>query len=240
MEAKGPKNEVRSVELARLSPHPDNPNRMSAGNFARLVRNIERTGRYEPLVVRPLPGAEGKFQVINGHHRLEALRRLGYDRADVVVWDVDDAQTDTLLATLNRLGGSDDPAQKIALLKRLSRDNNARQLARLLPYSAGQIKRLVNLRLPTAPAELNDREQLKPMVFFLTDEQRKTVETALLSLWVARLVDDRCRDSAGDRRGRGGRPGRQRRDFARHKAEMLMRMAQMVLDDAVVRQDGQG
>ncbi len=49
-------NSIQSIAIDRLIPHPDNPNRMSKANFDKLVRNIERSGRYEPLVVRPLPG----------------------------------------------------------------------------------------------------------------------------------------------------------------------------------------
>ena len=44
---------IQSIALDGLIAHPDNPNRMSSGNFAKLVRNIEQTGRYEPLIVRP-------------------------------------------------------------------------------------------------------------------------------------------------------------------------------------------
>jgi ParB-like chromosome segregation protein Spo0J len=48
-------NRVSRIAIDKLVAHPDNPNRMSKTNFAKLVRNIERTGRYEPLVVRPCP-----------------------------------------------------------------------------------------------------------------------------------------------------------------------------------------
>jgi ParB family chromosome partitioning protein len=118
---------------------------MSGSTFAKLVRNIERTGRYEPLIVRPYRRKKGRFQIINGHHRLEAIKKLGKRKAEVIVWDVDDEQTDILLATLNRLSGSDIVAKKIALLKRLTGKMNARQLGRLLPQTPGQIKKLTAL-----------------------------------------------------------------------------------------------
>jgi hypothetical protein len=46
-------NVIRSIGLDKLVAHPDNPNKMSKANLAKLVRNIERTSRYEPLIVRP-------------------------------------------------------------------------------------------------------------------------------------------------------------------------------------------
>jgi hypothetical protein len=172
---------IQQVAVSRLVAHPDNPNRMSGSTFAKLVRNIERTGRYEPLIVRPYRRKKGRFQIINGHHRLEALKKLGKRKAAVIVWDVDDEQTDILLATLNRLSGSDVVAKKIALLKRLTEKMNARQLGRLLPQTPGQIKRLIDLRMPKLPAPACGGPQApaNAMVFFLTDEQKKVVEDAL-------------------------------------------------------------
>ncbi len=172
-------NSVRPIGLDKLVAHPDNPNKMSKANFKKLVRNIEQTGRYEPLVVRPCPKRPGFFQVINGHHRMRALTTLGRKNADVVVWDVDDNQTDILLATLNRLNGSDDLSKKLILLKRLNEKRSSRELARLLPQTAKQIERLANLRLPSAPAKLSREDVLYPLVFLLRDDQRPIIEKAL-------------------------------------------------------------
>jgi hypothetical protein len=230
---------IQSIALDRLIAHPNNPNRMSSTNFAKLVRNIEQTGRYEPLIVRPYrekprhsrrgkaaprhcertkasvpsndnenqessiehlgvepkpPGGSienrARFQIINGYHRWQALKQLGYKRADVIVWDVDDDQADVLLATLNRLAGCDELSRKISLLKKLSKKMNARELSKLIPQTPGQIKRLVNLRIPKSPAKIAPDKFANPLVFFVTDEQKKVVEEALL---FARV---RCRSFA--------------------------------------------
>ena len=45
-------NRMTSMPIDKLVAHPGSPNRMSKRNFARLVRNIERIGCYEPLIVR--------------------------------------------------------------------------------------------------------------------------------------------------------------------------------------------
>jgi ParB/RepB/Spo0J family partition protein len=172
-------NSVRSIPLDKLDAHPDNPNKQSRVNFAKLVRNIERTGRYEPLIVRPSPDRAGCFQIINGHHRCRALMRLGYKSADCVVWDIDDEQTDILLATLNRLGGSDKLGKKLKLLKRLNKRFESGELAKLLPLKQRQIERLTSLKIPSTPAEINAKSFANPMVFFLDDTQQQIVEDAL-------------------------------------------------------------
>jgi hypothetical protein len=172
-------NKIHKIELAQLDFHPDNPNRQSKVNFARLVRNIERTGRYEPLLVRPCPNKKNRFQLINGEHRCRALAKLGFKTADCIVWDVDDEQTDILLATLNRLGGSDELSKKIMLLKRLNNKMATGVLGKLLPQSAKQIERLANLKRPLAPAEAGARCFAEPLVFFVSDTQKQQIEKAL-------------------------------------------------------------
>lgn len=172
-------NSIESIALDKLDFHPDNPNRMSRVNFVKLVRNIERTGRYEPLIVRPCPEKANYFQIINGHHRCDALVRLGYESADCIVWDIDDEETDILLATLNRLGGSDELGKKLKLLKQLNKRLEAGKLAKLLPQTARQIERLTNFKMPSAPAKINAKSFANPLVFFVNDSQQERIEKAL-------------------------------------------------------------
>ncbi len=172
-------NSVQSIALDKLVAHPDNPNQQSGANFAKLVRNIERTSRYEPLIVRPCPDKANCFQIINGHHRCHALAKLGYKTADCIVWDIDDEQTDILLATLNRLVGSDELSKKLKLLKRLNKRMESGELAKLLPQTAKQIERLTNLKKPAGPAKIAENCFANPMVFFVSDTQQQQIENAL-------------------------------------------------------------
>ncbi|MDD5327271.1 MAG: ParB/RepB/Spo0J family partition protein [Phycisphaerae bacterium] len=175
-------NAIQSIRLDKLIAHPDNPNRQSSVTFNKLVRNIERTGRYEPILVRPHPEKEGCFQLINGHHRWRALTKLGCEAADCVVWDIDDEQTDILLATVNRLGGSDELGKKLTLLKRLNRSIESGELAKLLPQTAKQIERLTNLKMPSRPTGTDVKSFSNPMIFFVNDAQQGTIEKALSSV----------------------------------------------------------
>jgi ParB/RepB/Spo0J family partition protein len=170
---------IQSIRLDKLIAHPDNPNRMSEINFNKLFRNIKRSGRYEPLLVRPHPDRTEYFQIINGHHRYEVLAQLGYETADAIVWDVDDKQTDVLLATLNRLGGTDRLDKKLKLLKRLTRTSQSAELAKLLPQTAKQIERLVSLKRLDKPARVNAESFATSLVFFVNDAQKQTIEEAI-------------------------------------------------------------
>jgi ParB-like chromosome segregation protein Spo0J len=171
-------NRVTRIPIDKLVAHPGSPNRISKRNFARLVRNIERTGRYEPLVVRRQGDC---FQIINGRNRRLALNQLGYETADAVVWDVNDAEADMLLCSLNRLGGSDVLGKKLALLERINSRMDARDMAKLLPFTRSQIEKLKNMRVPSAPAKVDVRSFAVPMVFFLSGEQHQIIAKALAS-----------------------------------------------------------
>jgi len=187
-------NEIRSISIDKLIAHPDNPNRMSKANFAKLIRNIKRTGRYEPLIARPHPNHPQAYQIINGHHRWRALRELGYKNADAIIWDVDNEQADIFLATLNRLEGSDVLDKKLALLKRLNESafgGQTRKLAKLLPQTKKQIERLTNLKLPRVTS-IGQRASsfANPLVFFVTDQTTGVTAKQYLDPKFTRLCVD--------------------------------------------------
>jgi ParB/RepB/Spo0J family partition protein len=192
---------IRIIPLSKLLAHPDNPNVMSEAKFKKLVRNIERTGLYEPIVVRPHPKEEDHFEIINGHHRVKALERLGCEEADCVVWDVDDEQTAILLTTLNRLGGSDTPAKKIELLKKLTERMGTAQLAKLLPQTARQIERLTALKdsVQRTAGSVQCTPFAVPLVFFVTRQQQEIIENAIDSAFTAdkkQMTKAQCRAGA--------------------------------------------
>ncbi len=172
---------TESIELGRLLVHPDNPNRMSKRDFVKLVRNIERGGYYEPIVVRRHPEKEGFYQIINGYHRWKAMGRLGYERADCVVWEVNDEQVELFLMTLNRLCGRDEAGRKIALIKRLNERMRAGQLSRLLPASKKQIEMLASKVSRGGVVGKPGRAFLNAVVFFVSDEQSQVIERAISS-----------------------------------------------------------
>jgi ParB-like chromosome segregation protein Spo0J len=168
------------IPLDALEPHPENSNRMPLPLLEKLKGHIRRTGLYEPLVVRPLNN-DGRFQILNGHHRVRALRELGHTHARCDVWEVDDAEARLLLATLNRLEGRDDPSARARLVARLAEGRSAEDLARLLPEPPDAVERLLRLaQPPPAPLAPDALEPIaRPMTFFLTEEQHALVSEAL-------------------------------------------------------------
>jgi ParB-like chromosome segregation protein Spo0J len=178
----------RMVPLDDLVPHPLNANVMSEDLREKLRAHIKRTGRYPYLVVRPHPSEAGKFQVLDGHHRVAILQDLGHREARCDVWDVDDREAKLLLATLNRLEGQDVPIRRAQLLHELLGEMSVDDLAGLLPETDSQIEDLHALL--EFPAEeiaalldqaASEEEKVLPRVmsFVVSPEQEAVIEQAV-------------------------------------------------------------
>src|SRR6059036_614729 len=178
----------RMVALDDLLPHQLNSNVMSPDLQAKLRAHIKRTSRYPFLVVRPHPDEPGKYQVLDGHHRVAVLRDLGHTEARCDVWQVDDRETKLLLATLNRLQGQDQPRRRAELVHELLGEMSLDDLAGLLPETDKQLEELHSLlefpaeeiaALLEEQAEEADKVLPRIMSFVVTPEQEELIEQAV-------------------------------------------------------------
>jgi ParB family chromosome partitioning protein len=176
------------VPLDDLVPHPLNANVMPDEMLAKLKAHIKRTGRYPHLIVRPHPTEPGKYQVLDGHHRIRVLCELGHREARCDVWDVDDRETKILLATLNRLEGADEPFRRAQLIHELLGEMRADDLAGLLPEDESQIADLhALLEFPAdeiadqlaQQAEADERRLPVVMTFVVLPEQAELISRAV-------------------------------------------------------------
>lgn len=176
------------VPLDQLHPHPLNPNVMSEERLETLERNIEQEERYPPLVARPHPDRPGEWQLLDGHQRVDVLRRLGHQEAVVYPWPCDDETALLLLATLNRLEGEDVPARRAELLASLSELRPAEELALLLPESAeaiSDIQAMLELDVDTllgelgAAANAGSRSETRAFTVAVSPDDEAIIEGAI-------------------------------------------------------------
>ncbi len=173
--------QIREIEISRLVAHPKNANVMTPAVVAKLRRHIERTGRYEPLVVRRHPAREGCFELINGHHRKEVLESLGRATASCVVWELSDAETLMLLATINRLGGEDAPGKRLELLEMMAVEMEVAEMAKWVPEDAAVLSALLKKQEgPVVVAEApRVGEMMEAFTVFLKHEEKDRLVKAL-------------------------------------------------------------
>ena len=186
------------IPLDRIHPHPANSNVMPEALVKKLAHHIESSGRYPPLVVRPIAaenappqdsrvehsGDTTHYQILDGHHRVLALKQIGRDSACCSVWEVDDDEALLLLATLNRLQGQDDPIKRSRLLNKLSGTLDVSRLSELLPERREQVCRLLELsKEPAAPKPPKPLNEMPAAVhFFLLPDQKRKLDAVLKSL----------------------------------------------------------
>ena len=83
-----------------------------------LMRSINDVGFWEGVIARPTPpslrGKPGKgYQIAFGHHRVEAAKRVGLNRLDLIVRDLTDEQ---MIQFMGRENGEDYKADFIVML----------------------------------------------------------------------------------------------------------------------------
>jgi len=179
---------TRTIAVGDLVAHPLNANVLPEDLREKLAAHIRSTGRYPHLIVRPHPKHQGRYEILDGHHRLLVLKDLGHIEARCDVWDVNDREAKLLLATLNRLEGQDLPIRRAQLLHELLGEMNLSDLAGLLPESEKQLEELHSLlEFPAddiaalLDAEAEEAEKVLPRVmsFVVTPDQEEVIEQAV-------------------------------------------------------------
>ncbi len=198
------------IPLHRLHTRPDNANRMPAASFRTLVSHIRRTGQYPQIIVRPLRSPRGReeqvdeYEILDGHHRVQALKEIGEIAARCDVWkNIDDAESLVLLTTLNRLQGHDDPLLRGVLVEELVKQFGRDRTIRLLPEDGKAIDRLLELQSPPEmPTDPGDVVNAIPeaVTFFLSHEQKCALDARLRTVRLSELDDSPKRHSTRSER----------------------------------------
>lgn len=80
---------IENIEITKLHPFEGNPYKVRDDvDMESLEESISEQGIAMPLLVRPLENAEGEYEIISGHRRLFAARRLGLKEVPVIVYDI--------------------------------------------------------------------------------------------------------------------------------------------------------
>ncbi|MEI7931777.1 MAG: ParB/RepB/Spo0J family partition protein [Alphaproteobacteria bacterium] len=79
------------IELIRRNP--DQPRRIfGEAEIDELAESIRSKGLLQPILVRPVGGAPGEFQIVAGERRWRAAQRAGLRELPIVVRELDDAE----------------------------------------------------------------------------------------------------------------------------------------------------
>ncbi len=140
------------IPTASIRPNPRQPRTVfDEGDLDELVGSIREIGVLQPVVVRPVPGEDGSFELIMGERRWRATRAAGLDVIPAIIRETDDADLlrDALLENLHR--SALNPLEEAAAYRQLLDDFGCthEELAERISRSRPQISNTLRLlRLP--------------------------------------------------------------------------------------------
>ncbi|WP_305970031.1 MULTISPECIES: ParB/RepB/Spo0J family partition protein [unclassified Mameliella] len=92
-QAESPRRADRMVPIESLIPNPDQPRRsFTQAQLEELAASIRTKGVLQPLIVRPSPHEEGKFEIVAGERRWRASQMAQRHEIPVLVRDFDDTE----------------------------------------------------------------------------------------------------------------------------------------------------
>jgi len=163
------------VQASELLPNPKNWRTHPKAQQDALRGILAEVGIADALLARELP--DGSLMLIDGHLRAETVAGA---KVPVLVLDVDEAEADKILATLDPLAAmaEKDAEQLASLLGNLKEQND--NLAALV-WPDYIIDPLLSADwTPPEPGEMPTKEQKSEQdVLYLTAEQRETIDAAI-------------------------------------------------------------
>src|SRR5688572_8302289 len=95
--------ETRRIPLGAIVPNRAQPRRIfSEAELNELASSIRENGLLQPLVVRPIAEAPGRYELVVGERRFRAVSSLGWEDVPVVVREAND-ETVLVLALVENL-----------------------------------------------------------------------------------------------------------------------------------------
>jgi ParB/RepB/Spo0J family partition protein len=138
--------EVIQIKVDLLDPNHWNPNRMAKEMRKKLTAYLRREGLIEPLVVRPHPKHEGRYEILGGFHRWSICKdELGYETVPCVIVELNDKRAMILSVNLNSMTGQPVPSLLSNLLHDLQQEMTLPDMEATLPFDQGEIVDFLSL-----------------------------------------------------------------------------------------------
>lgn len=114
---------VRLVELTHIAPNPRQPRSHFVDEpLDELAASIREKGVLSPITVRPMPGENGRFEIIAGERRFRACKKLGISSIPVIVKVVSDGEAYELSLIENLQRENLNPMEEARGYQRLLKD----------------------------------------------------------------------------------------------------------------------
>ena len=186
------------IPIEQLIESPYNVRRRPERGLEDLIASIREVGIINPLLVRPSPTHEGKYEVVCGNRRLMAARSLGMKKVPCIVReDIDDKECILLSLNENMKRGDLTEDEISSAIHRLYEEFNMPpdDIAKFLNLSVDVIRRFLKLYHTVEVARKLGKEP-EERAGRLAEEDRKTkIPSSVLD--IARRLCDRIVQKTG-------------------------------------------
>ena len=142
----------QTVPVAHLRPGAGQPRRdFDEAALDGLAGSMRARGVLQPLIVRPCPGEDGRFEIVAGERRWRAAQRAGLHEVPVLVRDFDDREAREAALIENVQRQDLNPVEEAAGYARLIEEfaHTQEDLARIVGRSRSHVANTMRLlRLP--------------------------------------------------------------------------------------------
>ena len=145
----------RKVPIEFLKPNPRNPRRaFTESELAELTESIRQHGVIQPIVVRPVKGAQDRYEIIAGERRWRASQAAGLHEVPIVPLDVSDSDALELAIIENVQREDLNPMEEAQGYHALAGEFKRSQedIARIVGKSRSHVANM--MRLTKLPAEV--------------------------------------------------------------------------------------
>ncbi len=213
------------LAVSDIEPHPEQPRRhFEEGALAELAASIGARGVIQPVIVRPLPGKAGRYQLVAGERRWRAAQMAQIHEIPAIVRMLSDREV-MALALIENLQREDlNAIEEARSYHRLAEGEGMSQaeIARMVDKSRSHIanhQRLLSLPEPVIALVEAGRLSMGHARALIGAEDAAALADAAVARQmsvreVEQLVRRRSRASAPPRRARGERQSGDAADIA--------------------------
>jgi ParB family chromosome partitioning protein len=149
---------VRTIPIELIEPNPDQPRKtFNEAELSELAESIAEKGLIQPLLVRPMPGATERYQIVAGERRWRAAQKARLHEAPCVVRELTDRETLEIAIVENVQRSDLNAVEEARALRQLveSFGHTQEDVARAVGKSRAHVAN--TLRLLALPAKVLDR-----------------------------------------------------------------------------------
>lgn len=131
--------EIKKLKKARWNYKTDDSTKMS-----KLVENMKRIGQVENLLIREMDG--GFYEVLNGNHRLDALRELKQKKVMCFNFGkIEKREAQRIAIETNETKFESDPLKLAKTMNDLIKDVGLEEIEITMPYSVKEMEDMSKL-----------------------------------------------------------------------------------------------